>query len=135
MSGSFLDTNVLIYAASSDVTKAAKADALIAAGGVISVQVLNEFVNVSQGKLKRPWSETRGYLNAVRHLLKVSPLTIDVHDKAVSLAERYTLHIYDAMIAASALSANCATLYSEDMHDGLLIEGRLRVTNPFRVVS
>lgn len=133
MSDRFLDTNVLIYAASADLTKAAKADALIATGGIISVQVLKEFVSVSRGKLKRPWDDTRGYLNAVRHLLKVSPLTIEVHDKAVSLAERYSMHIYDAMIAASALSANCITLYSEDMHDGLLIEGKLRVTNPFRV--
>lgn len=134
MSGSFLDTNVLIYAASADQRRAQKAEALIAAGGVVSVQVLNEFVSVSQGKLKRDWVQTNGYLNAIRHLLTVCPLTIEMHDGATSIAERYGLHIYDAMIASAALKTGCDTLYSEDMHDGLLIEGGLRVTNPFRVI-
>ncbi len=135
MSGSFLDTNVLIYAASADVANAEKAEALIAAGGIISVQVLNEFVSVSQGKLKHRWAETSGYLRAIRHLLTVCPLTIEVHDAAVSLAQRYGLHIYDATIAAAALRSDCDTLYSEDMHDGLFIEGTLRVINPFSSMS
>jgi len=51
----------------------------------------------------------------------------------LALAERYGLSIYDAMIAASALHADCDRLWSEDMQDGMLIEQRLRIANPFRV--
>jgi predicted nucleic acid-binding protein len=51
------------------------------------------------------------------------------------LAERYALSLYDAMIAAAALHANCGTLWSEDMQHGLVIERRLRVANPFRRAS
>jgi len=50
----------------------------------------------------------------------------------LTLAERYGLSIYDAMIAASALGADCDRLWSEDMQDGMAIESRLRIVNPFR---
>jgi len=132
MSASFFDTNILLYASSADPVKASRADALIAAGGFISVQVLNEFVSVAHGKLRRPWADTLGYLTAARHLLGVQPLTIEVHDAGLQVAARYKLHVYDAMIAAAALEAGCDKLYSEDMHDGLVIDGRLRVVDPFR---
>lgn len=135
MNGRFFDTNVLIYAASADAEKATKAEALLAGGGVISVQVLNEFVNVARHKLHRSWPEIRGYLTAARHFLKVEPLTVALHDKALAVAERHKLHIYDASIVAAALLSGCDTLYSEDMHDGLVIEGKLRVTNPFSTLS
>lgn len=135
MSASFFDTNVLVYAASSNERKAYQADALLAAGGVTSVQVLNEFVSVTHGKLKRSLADAQAYLTAVRHLVRVVPVTIEVHDVGMSLAAKHHLHIYDAMIVAAALHANCRTLYSEDMHDGLLIDGRLRVTNPFAVAT
>ena len=55
-----------------------------------------------------------------------------MHETWLVLAERYGLSIYDAMIAASALDAECDTLWSEDMHDGIVIQGRLRIANPFR---
>jgi predicted nucleic acid-binding protein len=56
-----------------------------------------------------------------------------VHDTGLALAERYGISIYDAMIVAAALRADCDTLWSEDMHNGLVIENRLRILNPFRV--
>jgi predicted nucleic acid-binding protein len=48
------------------------------------------------------------------------------------LAERYNISIYDAMIAASALHANCDTLWSEDMQDGMVLDDRIPIVNPFR---
>jgi len=48
------------------------------------------------------------------------------------VSERYGLSIFDAMIAASALHADCDTLWSEDMQDGMTLENRLRIVNPFR---
>jgi predicted nucleic acid-binding protein len=48
------------------------------------------------------------------------------------LGERYGFSVYDAMIVAAALREGCTTLYSEDMHDGLLVEDQLRIVNPFK---
>jgi predicted nucleic acid-binding protein len=132
MPGSFLDTNVLVYLASGDPAKAGRAEAIIGRGGTISVQVLNELANVARRKMHLSWPDTRSFLSPVRALLAVQPVTIEVHESGLALAERYNLSIYDAMIVASALDADCDVLWSEDMQDGLVIDGRLRIANPFR---
>ncbi len=132
MPGSFIDTNVLIYLASEDSAKANLAEKVVAAGGAISVQVLNELANVARRKMRLSWAETNALLSAVRELLEVYAITVEVHDTGLGLAERYGLSVYDAMIAASALHAECDTLWSEDMQAGLVLDDRLRVTNPFR---
>jgi predicted nucleic acid-binding protein len=131
MTDSFIDTNVLLYLAGSDTRKAEIAEDLVAAGGVVSVQVLNEIANVARRKMSLDWDQTHAMLGALRGLLEVMPLTADVHDIGLALAERYRLSVYDAMIVASALHAGCSTLWSEDMQDGLSIDGRLLVVNPF----
>ena len=131
MPGSFFDTNVLIYLASADLAKAERAEALIGEGGTISVQVLNELANVARRKMALTWPETHALLGLMRELLSVEPLTLEVHETGLALAERYNLSLYDAMIAAAALHADCDTLWSEDMQDGMVIEGRVRVVNPF----
>lgn len=133
MPGSFVDTNVLIYLASGDAAKADRAEKILGEGGVVSVQVLNEFTHVARRKMRLSWAETRAFLSTVRALLEVRPITIETHETGLALAERYNLSIYDAMIAASALLADCDTLWSEDMQDGMRIGKRLRVRNPFRV--
>ncbi|HLY57310.1 MAG TPA: PIN domain-containing protein [Stellaceae bacterium] len=135
MPGSFIDTHVLAYLASSDRAKADRAEEIVRDGGVISVQVLNELANVARRKMTLSWAETRDLLSAVRGLLSVRPLTADVHDAGLALAERYGLAIYDAMIAASALDADCEVLWSEDMQHGLSINSRLRIADPFRPVA
>lgn len=132
MPGSFFDTNVLVYLASGDTAKADQAEAVVAAGGTISVQVLNELTNVARRKMRMPWPDIRVFLGALRGVLTVHPLTVETHDTGLALAERYGLSTYDAMIAASALHAGCDTLWSEDMQDDLVLGGGLRVANPFR---
>ena len=131
MPGSFLDSNIVLYLASEDLLKADRAQELVAEGGTISVQVLNEIANISRRKMGLSWAETRNFLLMIRELLKVEPITIEIHDVGISLAERYQLSVYDSMIASAALSAECDTLLSEDLQDGLLINGGLRVLNPF----
>jgi predicted nucleic acid-binding protein len=132
MSGSFFDTNVIIYIASADPVKAGKAEKTIAGGGAISVQVLNELTNVARRKMQMPWTDIHVFLSALRGLLTVHPLTVEIHETGLALAERYALSIYDAMIAASALHAGCDTLWSEDMQNGMVVkEGR--IVNPFLV--
>ncbi|MFZ1884252.1 MAG: PIN domain-containing protein [Rhodoplanes sp.] len=127
----FLDTNVLIYAFAADDPRSEPAEALLAAGGVISIQVLNEFVNVSRRKLAREWVEIERQLEVLRALLD-SPvaLTLDLHEAAVAYARDYGFAFYDALIVAAANSAGCTIVYSEDMHDGQRIRG-LIIRNPF----
>jgi predicted nucleic acid-binding protein len=129
---SFFDTNVLVYIASGDATKADRAEAAIAAGGAISVQVLNELTNVARRKMQMSWNETHAFLDMLRGLLTVHPLTVETHETGLALAERYGLSTYDAMIAASALHARCDTLWSEDMQHGMALTEGLRIVNPFR---
>ena len=128
----FLDTNVLLYASLQPDHRSDAARALLARRCWISVQVLNELANVVRRKAGLSWPETHAFLSMVRALLPVEPMTVEVHDAGLALAERYGLSIYDAMIAASALLAECDRLWSEDMHDGMVIENRLRISNPFR---
>jgi len=131
MPGSFYDTNILVYLASDDTSKADRADAAIAAGGSISVQVLNELANVARRKMQMSWDDTHALLNALRGLLTVHPLTVDIHETGLRLAERYGFSVYDAMIVASALNAGCDTLWSEDMQHGLVLDDGLTIVNPF----
>jgi predicted nucleic acid-binding protein len=135
MPGNFIDTNVLVYLAAHDTAKADRAERIIADGGTISVQVLNELAHVARRKMHMSWSETHALLSTIRGLLLVQPNTVEVHETGLALAERYNLSIYDAMITASALHAHCDTLWSEDMHDGTVIQNRLRIANPFRTAS
>ena len=132
MPASFFDTDVLVYLASSDTTKADRAEATLAKGGAISVQVLNELANVARRKMQMSWDDTHAFLNMLRSLLTVHPLTVETHETGLRLAERYGLATYDAMIAASALDAGCDTLWSEDMQHGMALKEGLRIVNPFR---
>jgi predicted nucleic acid-binding protein len=132
MPASFVDTNVLVYLASADAAKADRAEAVIAAGGAISVQVLNELTNVARRKMQMPWTDIHAFLDMLRSLLAVHPLTVESHETGLRLAERYGFSTYDGMIAASALHAGCDTLWSEDMPHGTVLEEGLRIVNPFR---
>ncbi|MGH7052192.1 MAG: PIN domain-containing protein [Acetobacteraceae bacterium] len=132
MPGSFFDTNVLVYLASADAEKADRAEAALAQGGAISVQVLNELANVARRKMRMSWPDTDAFLDLIRGLLAVYPLTLEIHERGLALAQKYQLSIYDAMIAAAALHADCDRLWSEDMQHGLTLEGRLHIIDPFR---
>ncbi|HZZ61866.1 MAG TPA: PIN domain-containing protein [Roseiarcus sp.] len=129
----FFDTNILVYIASRNAAKAARAEGAIAAGGAVNVQVLNELANVARRKMRMSWAETRAFLDMLRGLLTVHPLTVESHETGLRLAERYGFSTYDAMIVASALHAGCDTLWSEDMQHGLALEEGLRIVNPFRL--
>ena len=132
MAKAFVDTNVLIYLMSADAARADRAEAVVAAGAVSSVQVFNEIANVARRKLGMGWQELDEFLALLRALCPPEPLTLASHDRGRQLAERYGLSVYDAMIVASALLAGCDVLYSEDMQHGLVIEGQVRICNPFR---
>ena len=126
----FLDTNVIVYLLSADASKADRAAELLERGGLVSVQVLNEFTAVAMRKLRMKIAEIRGVLTTVRALCKVIPLDLATHDRALELVERHRLSIFDALIVSAAIGADCTTLWSEDLHHGHRIE-RLTIRNPF----
>ena len=130
----FFDTNVLLYLMSADSAKADRVEELVACGGTISVQVLNEFVAVTSRKLALPWAEIRAVLAPIRTVCGVVPISLETHDRGLDLAERHGFSIYDAMIVASALLAGCRTLYTEDLNDGQRIDRQLIIRNPFSAV-
>jgi predicted nucleic acid-binding protein len=127
----FFDTTILIYAISAGDSRAAIAEGLLASGGNLSVQVLNEFAAVAKKKLKLSWDEVAEALDAARALCDAAaPLTVAIHEAALGIAERYGYHLYDALILAAALDAGCDVLYTEDMQDGQKV-GALTIRNPF----
>ena len=126
----FFDTNVLVYTVTSDPRKQ-QADRILRAGGVASVQVLNEFANVAHNKLRHSWTEIEHALNQFRLSFEaIWPLTLGTHTAAIGLAREHSLSFYDALIVAAAIEAGCDILYSEDMQHGRAIGG-LTIRNPF----
>jgi predicted nucleic acid-binding protein len=126
----FFDTNVLLYLLSGDVAKADRAEALVAGGGVVSVQVLNEFAAVASRKLAMTFADIREILATIRAVCTVKPIDVETHELGLDLAERHRFSIYDGLILAAAIRAGCATLYTEDLSHGQTIE-RVTIRNPF----
>jgi len=122
---------MLLYTLSTDTRKADIAAQILQNGGTISVQVLNEFANVAKRKLGMSWDEVARALTSIRRFCaQPRPLTVETHEAAVRIADRYGYGLYDSLILASAVEAHCDTLYSEDMHNGQTID-RLTIRNPF----
>jgi predicted nucleic acid-binding protein len=132
MPGNFFDSNVLLYLQSGDPWKAERAEKALRDGGAISVQVLNEIASVSLRKFRLSWPETRRMLETLRDLLTIHPIDVETHELGLSIGQRHQLNIYDAMILAAAIQANCDQVWSEDMQDGLVVNRTLTVFNPFR---
>jgi predicted nucleic acid-binding protein len=126
----FHDTNIVLSLASSDQIRADIAESLIARGGHVSVQVLNEFASVATRKFGMPWAAVADVIDAVREVCQVHPLTLDTHERARAIAQQYGLAFDDALVAASALLAGCEVLYSADVRTPRTIE-RLTLRNPF----
>ncbi|MDH4541825.1 PIN domain-containing protein [Sulfitobacter faviae] len=130
MSAEFADTNVVLYLLD-DGPKAERAEEILGQGPRISLQVLNEAMVNCRRKAGLSWEDTGAFLEGIKSLCPVEDLTIKTHQVGRALAAKYQLSVYDSMIVSAALIAGCTTLWTEDMHDGLLVEDRLRVVNPF----
>lgn len=131
----FVDTNITAYAFGADATKKARARALLADRPTISTQVINEFLNVCRVKLKIDVATRHRLAQEIMAGCDVVNVTGAVIEKAMTIETRHGLNYWDCLIIAAALLAGCDTLYSEDMQDGQVFEGRLKVVNPFGVGS
>lgn len=126
----FFDTNILVYAQQPGA-KGDQARALLAGGGQISVQVLNEFAAVCSRKLGRDWTAiAEAIADALVLLDPPLPVTLALHEAARALARDHRISFYDSLILAAAIEAGCDTLWSEDLQDGRVIGG-LTIRNPF----
>ena len=132
----FLDTNVLIYAASgipADAKKSELARTIVKRTGIaISVQVLQEFYNAARHprKLAFTHEEAAAYCEKWKRFTVLEP-TIALFDDALALVKRYQISYYDAAILAAARMLKCSVVLSEDLNDGQDYHG-VRVSNPFR---
>ncbi|HLZ05700.1 MAG TPA: PIN domain-containing protein [Bradyrhizobium sp.] len=126
----FFDTNILVYTTTSDAKKQQAFDCL-RRGGIVSVQIFNEFVHVARRKLEHDWPQIERALNLFRASVDdVVSLTQATHSSAVVLARDHGLPFYDALVVASAIEAGCDTLFSEDFQHGRSF-GALAIVNPF----
>ena len=139
MSGSyFLDSNLLVYTfdgrapAKQAAARALVEKALTEGEGLISFQVVQEFLNVATHRFPEPMSslEATLYLDRVlMPLCRVFP-SPELYRSTLALAERWRYSFFDSLILAAAQSGGCQTLYTEDLQHGQEIEG-LRIVNPF----
>ena len=127
----FADSNVLLYTIGKDQAKKEIARRIVGAAPAISVQVLNEFINVAVKKLKLPMAIAAETLMPLRFSCEVVQLTIDTHLRAIEIARANTIGIYDACIVAAAERASCDVLYTEDLSHGQKF-GRVSIVNPFK---
>ena len=127
----FLDTNVLVYAFNLGDYRSATARQLLLEGGVVGVQVLNEFASVAKAKLAMTWAEVQEAIEKIVILCpSPRPLGIGIHLHALELSKRYGFSIWDGLIVAAAIDARCSKLLTEDLQHGQVVEG-VRIENPF----
>lgn len=141
----FIDTNIFIYALTEPKEKdqkqaqfkRSKALTLLTKCYneeriVVSVQVLNELHLNMVRKFKI--DDTTVYKTLQENLFAIASvenLTIQTYTKAFQIRKKYNISYWDSLVVASALESGCVKLYSEDMQDGLVVEGRLVIVNPF----
>ncbi len=126
-----LDTNIVVYALTR-TDKGLRAREILRSVGFLSVQVLNEYANFARRKLGRDWETISVDLASVRIAAgRIKPISDLSNHEATRIVARYNIAFYDAMMIAVALSNGATTLYSEDMQHGMVIDGRLTITNPF----
>ena len=136
MADAFLDTNVLLYAVSTEPAEADKArvarELVLTADWAWSAQGTAEFIHAGT-RPRQPRPLTRGEaLRWVETWMAFPMAAVDgaLVIEAARLAERFQTSQYDGQILAAARRMGCATIYSEDLNDGQDYGG-VRVVNPF----
>ncbi len=135
----FLDTNILVYCfddrdpEKKDIALALVARALESGDGMISWQVVQEFLNVATRKFEKPLRATDARLYLQRILTPLCQIYPDagLYESALDMAKTTRYSFYDSLILASALRMDCKVLYSEDFNAGQKVAD-LKLTNPFR---
>ena len=129
----FIDTNVLIYAFTADEPEKQKTAINFIDGclPVISTQVIKEFSNVLIRKTNMDSRHIRELINEITNAADVVNERIELIFTSLDIHKRYKFPFCDSLIIAAAQSSKCQVLLSEDMQDGQIIDGKLKIINPF----
>ena len=128
----FVDTNVILYLFTDNDKKKNIAASLLSPANVISTQVVNENINVCLRKLKFGKEEAYAHGKSLLDIFNVVNLYPPTITNAFNLSIKYGFSYWDSLIVATALENNCEILLSEDMQDGLLVEDKMKIKNPFK---
>jgi predicted nucleic acid-binding protein len=127
-----LDTNILVYLYDfSNDKKRHISESLIAVNPSISTQVISEYLNVAKRLQKLPKQEVLEKCIRLLSFCEIISMNAGILIEALALMRRYDFQLFDSIIVASALEANCRILYSEDLQHNQVIENRLTIVNPF----
>ena len=138
----FINTNIFVYSFDSrQPTKKQRAQALIqqaleTGSGIISTQVIQEFLNVARHKFATPLTvnDGRAYLRLVLNpLCQIYPNLL-LYDSCLDIQAETMYSFYDSLIIAATIQGGCDILYSEDLQDGQQVRG-LKIVNPFLEIS
>ncbi len=130
----FLDTNIIIYCYSQDESqKQQKAKECTEFGQVwISIQVLNETINVLRRKFSLDYSQISNVVQELTQQFEIAIVSITTIESSLRIAQRYQYSYFDSLIIASALEVGCTILYSEDLQSNQKINNQLTIINPFQ---
>ncbi|MGE5341987.1 MAG: PIN domain-containing protein [Candidatus Omnitrophota bacterium] len=127
----FLDSNIVIYSLGADKFKKEIAVDLLKKSPCISIQVVNEVVNISIKKLKMPNFDAYDIGRMLMNNCKTIPLTENIVLKGFVISQRYGFSFWDSLIVAAAIESECSVLYTEDLQHNQNIENKLIVRNPY----
>lgn len=138
----FFDTNIFVYSFdAAEPEKRRKAALLVerhrdAGRLALSTQVLQEFFWVTTRTMRKPLSVEQAR-REVERLAELDPLQVDSRlvVNAIDRSRSAQISFWDGLVVEAALRAGCSTLYSEDLQDGWVVDGRLTVVNPFAAGS
>ena len=137
----FFDTNIIVYLFDKsedkkhNIAKMLFNECLHKYNAFASVQVINEFIFIviTSQKIKKPLaiSEIKKRVDFLGNMLNIMALEFATCTSALDIKIKYSLSYWDSLIVASALKNDCKVLYTEDMQDGLIINDKLTIKNPF----
>lgn len=127
----FIDTNITIYSLCKNSSKAHLAAPLFLNSPTVFTQVLSETANIASKRLGLSIADIRRLILWLEATCQIELISLPTINTALDIRERYQFSWYDSLIIAAALESNCNILYSEDMQHGQLINGSLRIVNPF----
>ena len=133
----FIDTNILIYNYSEEKDKRERALRIIEENQdkdiVISLQIVNEFVNILKKKFQKDHEEIRNALEEIESVFVIWELSLNLIKDSIRVSERYKYSYYDSLVISAALDSGCSILYTEDMQHNQSIDNKLKIINPFKL--
>ncbi len=100
--------------------------------GIISYQVIQEFLNAATRKFATPLTflDAQRYLNVVLESLCEVFSSMELFNQGLEIMDRWRYPFFDSLIIAAASQADCVILYTEDLQHGQKIMN-LTIQNPF----